>query len=144
MSSAADDVAFYTTAERRIERLTIAIGAAGAACAAIFWRPAAGAGVAMGTLLSWINFRWMKQGIGSLTRLSAAQQGVEKPRVPKSTYLKFIGRYALLIAVAYVILHGFGSMAAGLLGGLFAAVAAVLAEAVALLFRRTPTHTTGS
>ncbi|HXW55119.1 MAG TPA: ATP synthase subunit I [Candidatus Cybelea sp.] len=144
MTSPSDDAAYYAAAERRIEWLTIAVGAAGAASAAIFWRPLAGTGVAIGTLLSWINFRWMKQGIGGLTHLSAAQQASERPRVPKSTYLKFIGRYALLIVVAYVILRGFGSMAAGLLAGLFSVVAAVLIEAVALLFRRVPTDRVGS
>jgi hypothetical protein len=136
MNSAADDASFYAAAERRIEWLTLGLGAAGAVCAAIFWRLTAAAGVAIGALLSWINFRWMKQGISALARLSAAQHGAEKPRVPKTTYLKFLGRYALLIVVAYVILRGFGSMAAGLLGGLFAVVVAVLIEAVALLFRR--------
>jgi hypothetical protein len=136
MTPAADDAALYTAAERRIEWLTIAIGAVGAASAVIFWRPLAGAGVAIGTLLAWINFRWMKQAVGGLTRLSAAQRDLEKPRLPKSTYVKFIGRYALLIVVAYVILRGLRSMAAGLLAGLFSAVAAVLIEALALLFRR--------
>jgi ATP synthase I chain len=144
MTSAADDPALYTAAERRIEWLTISIGTAGAAFAAIFWRPLAGAGVAIGTLLAWINFRWMKQAVSGLTHLSAAQHDLEKPRLPKSTYVKFIGRYALLIVVAYVILRGLRSMAAGLLAGLFSAVAAVLIEALALLFRRGPTHSRGS
>jgi ATP synthase I chain len=144
MTLASDDAAYYTAAERRIEWLTIAIGAVASASAAIVWRPRAGAGVAIGTLLSWINFRWMKQGISGLTRLSAAQQGGETPRVPKSIYVKLMGRYALLIAVAYVILRDFGSVAAGLLAGLFSVVAAVLIEAVLLLFRRRPIDRLGS
>jgi ATP synthase I chain len=130
-----DNAAFYEVAERRIERLTLAIGAAGAVCAAIFWSSSAAGGVAVGTLLSWLNFRWIRHGVGVLARLSIAQEGAEKPRVPRWTYIKMIGRYALLIAAAYVILRGFGSMAAGLLCGLFAAVAAVIVEVVGLLIR---------
>jgi ATP synthase I chain len=127
--------AFYAAAERRIEYLTIAIGALAVVCAAIFWRPSAAAGLAVGALLSWLNFRWIRHGVGVLARLSIAQEGVEKPRVPRWTYVKMIGRYALLIAAAYVILRGFRTMAEGLLCGIFAAVAAVIVELLGLLFR---------
>ena len=135
MARMVDDEAFYAAAERRIEYLTLGIGAAGAIVAAIFWRPSAAAGLAIGALISWINFRWMRRGVGVLTRLSIAQENAVKPRVSAMTYVKLIGRYALLIAAAYVILRGFGSTTAGLLCGLFAAVAAALIEAVTLLFR---------
>ena len=131
----AEDDAFYAAAERRIEYLTIGIGAAGAICAAVFWGVRAGAGVAIGALLSWINFRWMKQGIGTLARLSTAQEGAENIRVPRSAYVKLLGRYALLIVGAYVILRGFRSTALSLFAGLFAAVAAVLVELIGQLFR---------
>ena len=132
----AGDEAFYAAAERRIEYLTIGIGAAGALGAAIGWGVRVGVGVASGALLSWINFRWMKQGIGTLARVSAAQQDAEKIRIPSWVYIKFFGRYVLLIVAAYVILRGFKSTAASLLAGLFAAVAAVLVESVGQLFRR--------
>jgi hypothetical protein len=134
----ADNSAFYAAAERRIEYLTLAIGAAAAVCAAIFWSPSAGAGLAFGTLLSWLNLRWMRHGVGVLARLSIAQQGAEKPRVPRWTYVKMVGRYALLIIGAYVILRSFGSMANGFLCGLFAAVAAVIVELVGQLVRGAP------
>jgi small-conductance mechanosensitive channel len=134
MTMAADE-AFYTAAERRIEYLTLAIGAAGAVCALIFWDVRAGVGVAVGAAISWINFRWMKQGINTLVRLSTAQEGAEKVRVPKSAYLKFLGRYALLVLVAYVILHSFKLVIAFVLAGFFAVVAAVLVEMTGQLFR---------
>jgi len=132
----AGEEAFYAAAERRIEYFTIGIGTAAAIGVAIGWGVRAGIGVAVGALLSWINFRWMKQGIGTLARVSAAQQDAEKIRIPSWVYIKFLGRYVLLIIAAYVILRGFGSTAAGLLGGLFAAMAAVLVESVGQLFRR--------
>jgi hypothetical protein len=135
MAPMADDEVFYAAAERRLEYLTIGIGAAAAICVAIVWGVRAGAGVAVGAFLSWINFRWMKQGIAALARLSASQQNGEKVRIPKTAYAKLLGRYALLIVAAYVILRGFSSMAATLLGGLFAGVAAVLVELIGQLFR---------
>jgi len=128
--------AFYAAAERRIEYLTIGIGIAAAFAAGFVWGIRVGAGIAIGALLSWLNFRWMKQGIGTLARLSASQADPEKARIPKSAYAKFLGRYVLLIVVAYVILRGFRSMALPLLAGLFAAVAAVLVELIGQLFRR--------
>lgn len=131
----ANNSALYAAAERRIEYLTLAIGAVAALCAIVLWGRSAGAGLAIGTLLSWLNFRWMRRDVGVLTRLSVAQESLEKPRVPRGTYVKMIGRYALLIAAAYVILRGFGSMAAGFLCGLFAVVTAVLVEAIGLLIR---------
>jgi ATP synthase I chain len=135
MPTMTEDESFYSAAERRIEYLTIGIGAAGALGALAIWGIRAGAGVAIGALLSWLNFRWMKQGITTLARLSTAQSDAEKTHIPKSAYAKFLGRYVLLIVVAYVILRGFRSMGLALLAGLFAAVAAVLAELIFQLFR---------
>jgi hypothetical protein len=131
----AADEAFYAAAERRIEYLTLAIGAAGVVCASIFWNIRAGAGVAIGAAISWINFRWMKQGINTLVRLSTDQQGVEKVRVPKRTYFKFLGRYGLLILVAYAILYSYRNLITSVLAGFFAVVAAVIVELTGQLLR---------
>jgi hypothetical protein len=133
----ADD-AFYAAAERRIEYLTLAIGAIATIAAALIWSWRVSAGVASGAALSWINYRWLKQGVGTLTRLSTAQAGAEKARVPPSVYLKFLGRYALLIAAAYAILRGFKLPAASLLAGFFAVIAAVIVELIGQLFRSGP------
>jgi hypothetical protein len=131
---AADD-AFYAEAERRIEYLALAIGAAGIAVIPFVWSGKAAAGFASGALLSWINYRWMKQGVATLTRLSVDQSGAEKAQVPPAVYLKFIGRYALLIVATYAILWSFKPPAASLLAGFFTVIAAVLLEMVGLLFR---------
>ncbi len=131
---AADD-AFYDTAERRIEYLALGIGAAGTAITWFAWGGKAAAGFASGAILSWINYRWMK---GALARLSVAQAGSQRAQVPASVYLKFVGRYALLIAAAYAILRGFKPPAASLLAGFFTIIAAVLTEMVGQLFRAGP------
>jgi len=130
---AAND-SYYTVAERRIEYVTLGIGAAATIAALFFYGLPAGAGVAVGAVLAWLNFRWLKQGVGALAGLAKAQAGARKVRVPRSVYFKFIGRYVLLILVAYVILTRFRVPAASLLAGFGALVAAVLGEIVWQLF----------
>jgi hypothetical protein len=134
----AGDEAFYAAAERRIEYFTLGIGAACALGAGIAWGLKVGAGVGAGAALSWINYRWMKQGTNTLARLATAQAGTEKVRVPASVYLKFLGRYALLVVVAYVILRGFRLPLKSVVEGFFVLVAAVLVEMVGQLFRNGP------
>jgi small-conductance mechanosensitive channel len=131
----ATDDAYYAAAERRIEYVTLGLGAAGAICAAVLWSPRAAVGVAAGAVLAWLNYRWLKLGVGALAGLSKAQEGAAKVHVPSSVYFKFMGRYALLILGAYVILTRFGVPVASLLAGFGAVVAAVLAEVVVQLFR---------
>jgi hypothetical protein len=130
--------AFYAAAERRIEYLTVAIGALTAIAVIIIWNWRAGFSFACGAVLSWLNYRWLKQGVATLTRLPTAQTGTEKARVPTTVYLKVLGRYALLIAAGYAILRGFKLPAAALLAGLFAVIAAVLVELIGQLFRSDP------
>ena len=121
---------FYAAAERRVERLTAVIGLAGAALALAFAGWVWAAGVALGAGLTWANFRWLKAGVSALVQSSVAQAGAERVHIPRSVYVKFFGRYALLLAVVYVILSRSVLPLAGLVGGLFAAVAAVVAEVV--------------
>jgi small-conductance mechanosensitive channel len=129
---------FYAAAERRIEYFTLGIGFVASIGVAIHWGIKSGLGVAAGAALSWINFRWMKQGVTTLAVLSTAQEGADKIRVPKKVYVKFLGRYVLLIAGAYVILRGFSLPVVSLLAGFGAAVAAMLSEMIGQLFRKGP------
>jgi ATP synthase I chain len=139
-----EDDSFYRAAERRVEWLTLALGIGGAVLAAIYWGWRAGAGVALGASLTWINFRWLKQGVGTLVEVSTVQTGSQQARVSRMTYVKFFGRFALLLLGLYVILSRSLLPVAAVLAGLFAAVAAVMLE---LLFelsgrrRGTETHT---
>jgi len=126
---------FYRAAERRIEWLTLALGIGGAAFAALHWEWHAGAGVALGALLMWLNFRWLKQGVGALVALSTAQAGSEHARVPTMVYVKFFGRFALLLLVVYGILSRSILPLAPVLIGLFALVAAVMIEVLFELVR---------
>jgi ATP synthase I subunit len=83
---------------------------------------------AVGAVLAWVNFRWLKQGVTALVKVSTAQAGSEHARVPVSVYAKFFGRFALLLVVVYVILSRSLLPVAAVLGGLFAVVAAVMIE----------------
>jgi hypothetical protein len=106
------------------------------------WRP--GAGVALGAALAWLNFRWLKQGVTAIVKVSTAQRNSEHARVPVSIYVKFFGRFALLLVVVYVILSRSLLPVAAVVGGLFAVVAAVMIELLWELLhtgRGTETHT---
>ncbi len=88
----------------------------------------AGYGVALGTLLAWLNYRWMDQGLSSFVRGSLAQEGLPKPQVPLSTYAKFGGRYALIGIALYAIVSLLAIPALWLIVGLLALGLAVTVE----------------
>ena len=65
----AREPSFYAAAERRIEYFTVGAGNAPVRCAReLSGEFALGSGVASGAALSWINYRWMKQGVNALAR----------------------------------------------------------------------------
>ncbi len=119
---------FYRAAERRIERLTLALGVAAALVVAIRYGWRAALGLALGAALAWVNYRWLKQAVDTLARLAAAQAEASRARVPRRVYVKFLGRFALLIVVVYVILSHSLLPGPAVLAGLFVLVAAVIVE----------------
>ena len=104
--------------EQRIAWLTLLLGFAAAAILALVRQKPWAAGLAIGTVLAWLNFRWLKRGLDALVLASEAQRDREKPQVPLATYFTAIFRYGLLALVVYVIfnyLHvPLGSMVVGL------------------------------
>lgn len=93
----------YEVTERRIARLTLIVGALVSAGASYRFSIRIGAGVLIGAILAWINFRWLERAMDSIARASTAQAGSPEARVPVSSYLGMIARYALIAAVVYVI-----------------------------------------
>lgn len=89
--------------ERRISWLTLLFGFAAAATAAILRHNLWATGLAIGAVLGWLNFRWLKRALDALVVLSTAQEGREKPKVPMTTYLAALFRYGLLGLTVYVI-----------------------------------------
>ncbi len=118
--------------ERRIGWLTLVFGFAAALILAVLRQNPWAAGLAIGTVLAWLNFRWLKRALDALVLASTAQEGREKPKVPVTTYLAALFRYGLLGLTVYVIfvwLHvPLGSMIVGLCALAAAAIAASLWE----------------
>ncbi|HEX2714446.1 MAG TPA: ATP synthase subunit I [Candidatus Acidoferrales bacterium] len=126
---------FDQAAQRRVEWLTLGLGAAAALVMAAAWGWRQAVGVAAGAALSWLNYRWLKQGVKSLVQDSLARADAPQVRPPRRLYVKLLARVALLLAVVYVILIGSSALAGAVLAGLFCLVAAVLLELVYELAR---------
>jgi hypothetical protein len=122
---------------RRIEFWAVGIGVAGAVFAA--WKGGwmAGVSLATGAALSLVNYRWLKDGVAAISQMAAVQSEKQQVRIPRIIYIKFFGRFVLLLAAVYVILTRSLLIAEWLLTGLFVVVAAVLAEMIYLLSRGT-------
>jgi hypothetical protein len=119
---------FGQRAQRRVEYLTLGLGLAAAIAALVLRGWPEALGVALGAVAGWLNFRWLRRFVGWVARISLAQVGEEKPRMPKRVFWQMIGRYALLGLVLYVMLLRFYWPVLAFLFGLFALVAAVLLE----------------
>jgi len=119
----------------RVEYVIAGITAAGFAVAASRWGWRMGVSFAVGAGISWINYRWLRNGVGALTKAATAQSGQPAPKIPKGIIVKLLGRFALLVVALYVILSRSLIPAEGLLAGLFVVVAAVLVEMIYLLSR---------
>ncbi len=130
------DTAPPTAPERRIEWGTIALGAGATLWVAARVSARAAIGVAAGTLLAWINFRWLRSAVLTLEALSKAQAGTEKPNVPSQIYLRFFGAFALLLAAVCASFFYSLFPGAAVVAGLFTLVAAVLLECIYQLARR--------
>lgn len=117
-----------TAIERRIERLIVALGTAMTVGAAIGWGHRAAASAAIGAVLCWLNFRWLRQGAAGLMRLGVAQASAEQVHVPRSVHAKFLGRLVLLLVVAYVILAWLRLPVIAFLCGAVAVIPAIVVE----------------
>lgn len=112
--------------DRRLAWLTLLLGFGAAAITFSLVTRAAGAGVAIGTLLAWINLRWLEEGANAMVRVSAARAGHSQARVSAWVYVKLFGRYALIALVLYVIVRGSTIPVVSVLGGLLALGAAAM------------------
>jgi hypothetical protein len=120
--------------ERRIAWLTLAFGAAASATAAFAGSRLWAAGLLIGAVLAWLNFRWLRRGLDALVAASAAQAGTEKPRVPLGAYFGAAFRYGLIALVVYVIFKILKAPLASMVVGMCALAAATIAASVYELF----------
>ncbi len=117
---------FYDGAEGRLLRIMpmIAVLATAALLGAGGWP--AGAGMALGCLVAYANFYWLKRivaGMADRATLAAS------PPSSAGIVFKFLIRYALLGIAAYVILSVSPASLYGFLGGMFLPVAGMIVEA---------------
>ena len=89
--------------ERRISWLTLLIGLLAGLLVALLRDPMWGAGVGIGTVLAWLNFRLLERGLNALVQASEAQAGKEKPAVPLRSYFAMAIRYGLIAFAVYAI-----------------------------------------
>jgi hypothetical protein len=125
----------YQQTEAWIARLTVLLGGMAAVLTGIFYQPVWGAGVMIGAILAWLNFRWLKQGLDALTKTVAVQAASEKGAVPPATYFKAVFRYALIALCVYVIFEYLKVPVLSMIFGLCALGAATLTVSVHEIFR---------
>ena len=112
------DDGFYERVTSRIFKVMLAIAGVGTLVALVWRGWSVGAGFALGSALSWINFRWLKHAVDSLSGKRAR---------PRLAWLAGF-RYLLLGGVAYVILSYSSISLGATLAGLFVSITAVIAE----------------
>ena len=114
-----DELRFFERALARITRWTLWMTVGGILVAVIWHGWTWAAGFALGSGVSWLNFRFMKQVVDSL--------GQNRPTRKRVAILAGL-RYALLGGGAYAILHYSPVSMTATLIGLFVSVAAVIVE----------------
>ncbi|MBZ5623202.1 MAG: ATP synthase subunit I [Acidobacteriia bacterium] len=114
----APDELGYDRAAQRIGRIMAAIAALGTVVALAIGGWKWGAGFLLGSLLSVINYRWLRKLVEGL--------GGKPPR--GSVFLAF--RYLLLGGIGYVILHYSPLSLTAVMTGLFVLMAAVFVEVI--------------
>ncbi len=129
------DAAAFARTERRIAWLTLTLGGAAAGIVAIlrYWSWAEG--LAIGTVLAWLNFRWLRRGLDALVAVATAQEGFAKPRIPFGTWFRLMFRYGLIAICVYVIFEVLKVPLASMVVGLCALGAATITASVYEILR---------
>ncbi len=127
--SSPDDLRGVKT-ERRIARLTLVVGLVAAAIAVSLRRNDWAVGLALGAVLGWLNFQWMRRSVRAISSASAAQADAENPKLPRWSHLVVGLRHALIGLAVYVIFIYLHAPLASLVLGLCALGAATIAASV--------------
>jgi small-conductance mechanosensitive channel len=129
------DGAPYALTERRIAHLTLVLGAIAAIGACFLFTVRVGAGVLIGALLAWVNFRWLKSALDTVLRAATSQPESSKARVPIGSLFGLIGRYLLIAVSVCVIFIFFRIPVLSMLVGLCALGAATIGASLYEVFR---------
>jgi hypothetical protein len=129
------DVATYALTERRIASLTLVLGGITAIGAYFLFSARVGAGVLIGALLAWVNFRWLKNALDAVTRVATVQSQSAKVRLPIWSIFGLIGRYILIALVVCVIFIFFRIPVLSMVVGLCALGAATIGASLYEVFQ---------
>jgi hypothetical protein len=129
--------AAFARTEHRIAWLTLVLGGATAILVAILRHTAWAEGLALGTVLAWLNFRWLKRGLDALVVAATAQGGFAKPQIPVGTWFRLMFRYGLIAFCVYVIFELLKVPLASMVVGLCALGAATITASVYEILRPT-------
>jgi ATP synthase I chain len=117
------------SAIRRIPWLTLAIGFAAAAVVAVIYRDYNFAvGLALGTLLGWLNFRLLRRGVAAV--IASATTSPESSSRPRAPVVAAVFRYGLIGLSVYVIFEYLHVPLVSLAAGLCAAGVATIAASI--------------
>jgi len=116
--------------ENRIAWLTLCVGVLASIIAALLHNLLWAAGLLIGSILAWFNFRWLRRGMDALVAAAEAQSGVSQPRVPVGAYFRALFRYALIAFTVYVIFKVLKVPLASMVVGLCALGPAAVAASV--------------
>jgi hypothetical protein len=109
-----------TNLSRRIAWLTLVLGYLTALGVSFAKSPRAGLGIAVGTSLAWLHFRWLDQTLAALVTIATEHADRSQARIPAMVYGKFAGRYVLMGLAIYVTVHYFAVPVLSLILGLLA------------------------
>jgi small-conductance mechanosensitive channel len=129
------DPAPYHLTEQRIAQLTLVLGALAAVGAGLLFSIRVGAGVLIGALLAWLNFRWLRKGLDAIARVSTARADSAKARLPVGSLVALLGRYSLIAAFVCAIFIVFKIPVLSMLVGLCALGAATIAASLYEILR---------
>jgi hypothetical protein len=116
--------------EKRIAWLTLVFGALSGVAALLVGQRLWAAGLGIGSVLGWLNFRMLGRGLDGLVLQSIAQRERKRVQVPVTTYLGIAFRYALIGLTVYVIFVYLHVPLASLIFGLCALAAAAIVASV--------------
>jgi len=135
MAKAAVELTLAGRTENRISWLTLVLGSVACVCTGLFQNRVWGAGIFIGSLLAWLNFRWLRRGLDALVEASTAQAGRKTPQVPLTSYFFAFFRYGLIALTVYVIFTYLHVPLLSMVVGLCALGAATIAASVYEILR---------
>ena len=110
--------------DKRLDRSSLILTLIAMPVALIFHSSRAALSIGAGALLSYINFRWLKQAVDfAVTHVTASAPA-------RRVIARFVGRYALIALVLYVTIRSSVLDLVFVFAGLLVYVAAILIECV--------------